>query len=126
MAESSLDRAYTAGLTIVRVRPQDKIVPVTKPDAKKLAFRVVSLVVFAGLIFGALILPVILHNWILEETAREDMASWIAAIVFGAFSVSLGVIAGVYNFLRMFPKVAKEESPAPRHRVHRAIRHAKV
>ena len=123
--ESALDKAFTAGLDICAA-PSAKISPVTRTDLKRVAFRAVAVVVLCGLVFGALVLPQILHSWIIEETPADHIADFVAVVVFAAFGISLGVISGVYNFLGGIPRKAKTESPASHREVQRAIRRAKV
>jgi hypothetical protein len=128
MADSSLDRAYTAGLTIIRV-PTAKMKRSVRPksaEVRRWFSQVLAIVIYCGLIFGALVLPIILHDWILIETGRTDIADTVSYIVFGAFTVSLGVASGVYNFLRSFPRRDPELAPASHRTARRAIKHAKV
>lgn len=71
-----------------------------KPQVKKFLFAFVTLSVLAVLAFGAVALPFILHAWIVSETGETTIALVVSVAVFIGFAISLGVVVGVYNFLR--------------------------
>lgn len=117
----SLEKAYTAALQICANKNSGTLGGMVVV-VRKWAYTALSIATLAGLTMGALLLPAILNAWIVLETDRHDIAFWVSTAVFLAFAISLGVVIGVYGYLRGLRRM---ESPATVREAHRAIRAAR-
>ena len=79
-----------------------------KSKTKKACSLAAFVVVYFGLAVGAVVLPYIVFSWLYIETKDFTLSSFVGASVFLAFSISLGIVIGVTNYLRQLKKAPSQ------------------